>query len=322
DFRKVIELADSTLKRETKDLQIAAWFSEALSKEHGFAGLRDGLKLLSGLQENFWDTLFPEIDEGDMEGRANALAFVDKHASLAIKEQPITGGRGLNYFQWEESKRFDIPENLDTLDYGDQQRYNELKQQAETENRITGDMWRVAKAQTGRAFCEEIYFALEECWAEYQNLDRVIEEKFDRNQAPGLNGLKQSLDDIRSQVKRLLDEKRIEEPDPADEEAEGEEAGEETVGEDGTVMVAVAGKKGPIQSRQDALKRLSEVADYFRKNEPHSPVSYLVSRAVKWGSMPLETWLQDVIKDENVIYQLRETLGINMTSADGDGSDE
>jgi type VI secretion system protein ImpA len=320
DFRKVIELANSTLKTETKDLQIAAWFSEALSKEYGFVGLRDSLKLLSGLQENFWETLFPEIDEGDMEGRANALAFVDKYAALAIKEQPITGGRGLSYFQWEESKRFDIPENLDTLDYSDQQRYAEIKQQAETENRITGDMWRVAKAQTRRAFCEEAYFALEECWAEYQNLDRIIEEKFDRNQAPGLNSLKQSLDDLRSQVKRLLDEKRLEEPDEADEEAESEQSGEEVVGEDGTVMVA-AGKKGPIQSRQDALKRLAEVAEYFRKNEPHSPVSYLVTRAVKWGSMPLESWLQDVIKDETVIYQLRETLGINATS-DGNGSDE
>jgi hypothetical protein len=34
-----------------------------------------------------------------------------------------------------------------------------------------------------------------------------------------------------------------------------------------------------------------------------------VQRAVKWGNMPLDNWLQEVIKDENVLGQLRETLG-------------
>jgi type VI secretion system ImpA family protein len=71
----------------------------------------------------------------------------------------------------------------------------------------------------------------------------------------------------------------------------------------------VATATGAVRSRQDALKRLADVAEFFRKTEPHSPVSYLVQRAVKWGNMPLDNWLQEVIKDENVLGQLRETLG-------------
>lgn len=87
----------------------------------------------------------------------------------------------------------------------------------------------------------------------------------------------------------------------------------ETVSEDGetvTVKKGPAVATGAIQSRQDALKRLSDVADYFKKAEPHSPVAYLVQRAVKWGNMPLEAWLQEVIKDSSTIENLRETLGI------------
>src|SRR5690348_698324 len=57
DFRKVISLAIPALEKDTKDLQIAAWLSEALVNEHGFIGLRDSLKLMSGFQENFWETL-------------------------------------------------------------------------------------------------------------------------------------------------------------------------------------------------------------------------------------------------------------------------
>ena len=82
DFRKVIELAVPALTTQTKDLQIAAYLTEALGKEHEFIGLRDSLKLMSGLQENFWETLYPEIDEGDMEGRANAISWMDNQALL------------------------------------------------------------------------------------------------------------------------------------------------------------------------------------------------------------------------------------------------
>ena len=53
DFRQVIELAKPALEKETKDLQIAVWFSEALVKQHGFAGLRDSLKMLSRFAGNF-----------------------------------------------------------------------------------------------------------------------------------------------------------------------------------------------------------------------------------------------------------------------------
>src|SRR3712207_6515693 len=66
DYRKVIGLAIPALTSETKDLQISVWLSEALTREHGFVGLRDSLTLLRRLQEDFWETLHPEIDEGDM----------------------------------------------------------------------------------------------------------------------------------------------------------------------------------------------------------------------------------------------------------------
>jgi type VI secretion system protein ImpA len=58
-------------------------------------------------------------------------------------------------------------------------------------------------------------------------------------------------------------------------------------------------------------------AEFFQKTEPHSPISYIVQRAVKWGNMPLESWLQDVIKDETVLFNLRQTLGFNTNSTDG-----
>ncbi len=309
DYKKVIELATSALSSETKDLQVTAWLVEALTREYGFVGLRDGLCLMRRMHEDFWETVHPQIDEGDMEGRANAVEWVSQQMGVFIRTLPLTSAiHRLSYADWEESKKFDFPDDIDSLDYNEREKVLALKAQAEEEKRVTGQMWRIAKNQTRRAFYEDLGLQLEECWNEYQSLERVVNDNYSRNQTPSLRELEKSLDDIRSLVKKILEEKRIEEPDSVDEsEAIAEEAGE--IRSEAAGNLVVSSKQ--IQSRQEALKKLEEIAEYFRKNEPHSPVSYLVQRAVKWGNMPLESWLEDVIKDETVIYQIRQTLGLN-----------
>lgn len=322
DWNKVIAQATDSLETQTKDLQIAVWLAEGLIKKHGFAGLRDGLILTRRLQEEFWETLYPEIDEdNDLEARGNAIEFLDRQAALAVKEVALTNNDPLNFIQWEESKEFDIPENIEVLEYNEQQKMVALRAQAEEEQRVTGERWRKAKAGTKRAFYEELNSTIEECWSEFQLLDRTTDDKFG-NQTPGLGKLKKSLDAIRDSVKRLLQEKREQEPDPSDfpSELEDDEALLSLDGANGaggrTYQSGVAVAVGAIRNRQDALKRLSEVADFFRQTEPHSPVSYLVQRAVKWGNMPLEMWLQEVVKDDSVLSQIRETLGVEEKDSD------
>ena len=204
--------------------------------------------------------------------------------------------------------------DIESLGSDDREKYRALQKQAETENRTTGESWRKAKAGSRRAFYEEISFTIAECWAGYNELNRVIEEKFDRNQAPGLNDLKKSLDSIQLVVAKLLEEKRAEEPDEINEieeagQGEGESSAEGTKGGTSTAS-------GSIQNRRDALKRLADLSDYFYKTEPHSPISYLIRRAVKWGEMPLDQLLMDVIKDDSVIADLRQILGFNTNLSD------
>src|SRR5262249_48335605 len=148
----------------------------------------------------------------------NAIAWMELQASLAIKKAKITGYNAYSFLDFDDSKRFDIPDNIESLDSTEQKRYNELRAQAEKENRVTANKWRAEMASTRRAFYEELNFLIDECWAAYNDVNRVIEEKFDRNQAPGMNNLKKSLDDIHTQVKKFLEEKRAAEPDEVTEE--------------------------------------------------------------------------------------------------------
>jgi type VI secretion system protein ImpA len=139
-----------------------------------------------------------------------------------------------------------------------------------------------------------------------------MDERFGK-QTPGLSKIKNSLDSIRTLIENAVKAK-------GGQKAKIDGKAESPVNEPQDAAItnaqAVAELTGPISTRQEALIQLNAVAEYFRRTEPHSPVSYLVQRAIKWGQMPLDVWLQDVIKNDGVLDQLRETLGLKKESED------
>lgn len=68
--------------------------------------------------------------------------------------------------------------------------------------------------------------------------------------------------------------------------------------------------RGPLQTRAHAIEQLRQVAEYFRRTEPHSPVAYLADKAAAWGEQPLHVWLRGVIKDESAFAHIEELLGL------------
>ena len=52
-----------------------------------------------------------------------------------------------------------------------------------------------------------------------------------------------------------------------------------------------------IPSREHALIVLQEIAEYFRRTEPHSPIAYSLEQAVRWGRTPLPKLLEELIPD-------------------------
>jgi type VI secretion system protein ImpA len=313
DWTTVITLSTQALTSQTKDLQIAAWFSDALVKHNGhdrLAGFRDSLKLMRGLIEQYWDGVFPPADpegeDGKFDARANIITAFDTRLALAIQALPLTEGAGLKYtfLDWKDACVFDVPDKdqLDSLSSDQFERATQLREQAEQEKKITSEEWRKAVNNTPYRFFKERLELLLECEAELDALDDAMDRSFQR-EAPGVKELQGSLEDILSLLRNLEKEKRPPEAVAAEGEADSLNG---TVADGGLAAVS-----GSVRTRQEALRRLAEVAEYFRRAEPHSPVSYLVQRAIKWGNMPLEAWLEDVVKDSTVLGQLRETLGVN-----------
>jgi type VI secretion system protein ImpA len=325
DWPAVIDLSTQALSRLTKDLQIASWLSDAFVKHSGhdrLAGLRDSLKLLRGLIEDYWDEVFPESDpegdDGHFKARANIIAAFDARMSIAIKTIPLTESMSAlkySFMDWEAARSFDVPDKdrLDSFGSGEIERFNLLKEEAEQEGKITSEDWRKAVNGTSYQFFKERLDLLHECSEELNALDEAMDLRFGR-EAPGLKDLRKSLEDLISIVGNLEKEKRPPEVAAADE-------GTVTTGDSDSPNGRANGLpaiSGSIQTRQEALRRLADIAQYFRHTEPHSPVSYLVQRAIKWGNMPLDVWLEDVVKEVSVLGHLRETLGIKSNDNSGD----
>lgn len=77
----------------------------------------------------------------------------------------------------------------------------------------------------------------------------------------------------------------------------------------GATITTHGGPGGALQDRRQALAQLRQVADFFRRTEPHSPVAYLAEKAASWGEMPLHIWLRAVVKDPAAIAGLDDLLG-------------
>jgi type VI secretion system protein ImpA len=304
DWPRVVAVATEVLAAKSKDLQIAAWLAEALIKLHGFPGLRDGLCLLRELQERYWEVLFPPIEEGDLESRSALLEWLNEKLPPSLRAIPLTRSRdgdSYSWLHWEESRTVD---NLG--------RQNpEAMQALLAEGKISGEQFDKAVTSTPRAYYETLSEDLNRSWEECGRLEGAVDEKYGRD-APSLLNIKKALEDCRGLVADIVKKKRELEPDATTPQPAVKPDSPVPRRREPRMASSPSLESVPFapQDRSDALNRLAAVADFFRQTEPHSPVSYLVQRAVQWGQMPLEEWLKDVISDDAVLARVRETLGL------------
>ena len=327
NWGRVEEMSVELLRSKSKDLEVCAWMAEALTHNHGFAGARDGLKVMVGLHERLWETVHPEIDLGDAEreegeplpadalvARINVLEAMDKWLAAALRGVPLTRSvfGNYSYEKFEYSKKFVIPEDLESVDEQERRYIETLK----SEGKITAEQWQKAKDLTPTDFYRLSSALAAECAEEFAALKRVVGERYDN--PPGFPQLERALDEVGALVRIVLKEKDPTAGLPAATAA----AAAPTDDAAAAAAEPTSGAPAHTRSRQEALRKLGEVAEFFRRTEPHSPVSYLVERAVKWGHMPLETWLREVVKNEDVLAQVRETLGLGQAPPPADGGDK
>jgi type VI secretion system protein ImpA len=280
DWLLVTKLTMDALANKTKDLQLAAWLTEAhLHREH-IAGLREGLDLLRGLMENFWDTLYPEIEEDDLEFRAAPLAWVGSNLDQAVRCLPLTKNK-LALFQFQESRRVGYE-----ADATDNDKKMAARQAAMEEKKCTAEEFDEAVRATGDAFYEKLSANLVTALESLQSLEALSDSKFGR-EAPNFANLRTALEEVQEVAKHYY---RPAAPEVDEAPAEKiEETPEVVEPEAGAGARAPAAKKRSVSSepadRDDAMQRLAIVAQFLRRENPRNPIPYLLLRAMRWGEL-------------------------------------
>src|SRR5215212_4405718 len=69
---------------------------------------------------------------------------------------------------------------------------------------------------------------------------------------------------------------------------------------DGGAADGRGGERLPtVRNRDDALHAITLLADYFRRNEPHSLIPFALEQAVRWGRMSIPELFAELIPDDN-----------------------
>ena len=102
DWAQVQKLTTEALKKKSKDLQLAAWLTEAMVHREGYAGFAAGLELMRKLLTEYWETMYPELEDGDSEMRSVPLVFVASKLDVALRRVPLPAV-GIDYVEYKES---------------------------------------------------------------------------------------------------------------------------------------------------------------------------------------------------------------------------
>ncbi len=283
DYKLVIKLAGETLATQSKDLQLAAWLTEAFLHQEGFAGLQQGLGLLRGLIENFWDTMYPEIEDGDLELRSAPLEWVGTRLDDPVRKAPLTRG-GFSYYKFKESRAVGSEEDAAQ---SDQKR--EAREAAIADGKVTLEEFEKDSAETPTAQYEKWIAAMDGSLESIDSLRTLCDEKFG-NYAPSFTPLKTALEEVRNATNQIL-QKRLDQegrrPEPEEVEAETEVV--EESGSDGTAAAPARKKKSVVglepQDLDDVTLRLAAVARFLRQQDPSNPGPYLLLRGYRWGEV-------------------------------------
>lgn len=278
DWAAVEATSIEILTTRSKDLQTAAWLLEAWFHHYGLVGVRHGLTLLRELCQRFWDDLYPDLSQG-LEARMAPIRWLSEKFPMSLWRVNVTQpehdpSAATTFADWESARGVTDPEQRNRL--------------------------RESAVLTPRLFYVRELSALDEARAAATHLEIWLGEHCG-DDAPTLHPLRSQLDAVRQLLAALVAEHHGEGDDSlfADTPAPGSAA-----------LDAGEGSGAPIHSRAQAYQRLTEVADYLSRTEPHSPTPYLIRRAIAWGNMPLSDLLQELLRDPSELRATYSLLGI------------
>ncbi|MAZ89739.1 MAG: type VI secretion system protein TssA [Cellvibrionaceae bacterium] len=312
-WRAVVELAPNILKNRSKDLEVAAWYTEALIRLHGIPGLRDGLELIQSFVDTYWDGLYPQPDEDGLETKVAPITGLNGDGGDGTLMAPIRnagltveGDYGsFNLWQYQKAR--------------DNDRIADEDEKASRIDNLGFSLQDIVDTING----SPVTFYIDMIDTLQQTIDcfKAINEKLKTycgHDAPPHSNISQLLEEVLRSI-RFLSKDRVEAAQ-ASAAAELSESDSTDDSPAATLMAqainGTAVASGAIQSREDALKRLQDVADYFRQNEPHTPLAPGIERLIDWGRMTVAELMMELLPEDHSRSAFAQLTGVKMDGSD------
>jgi type VI secretion system protein ImpA len=308
EWQEIATLAPKILVENSKDLEVVCWYIEALVRIHGFAGLRDGFALAQGLVERFWDSFIslPADDDGlvtrlmpitGLNGSGGAGTLL-----MPINNAPITGQNGddgpFSYFNYEKASELS-------------QRDAEFRAKRVAQGDTTLEVFTAAVTASGGQFYVDLIGDIEGALATFNGLTAQLDARAGAESPPS-SSIQELLDTILRSVRAFSSSLvAAVAPPPSAEPAAIDDAPSST----GASLPAA--RVGAAQSREDALRTLLQLAEYFRTSEPQSPISTMLEETVRRARMSFSDLLAELLEDKAVWRSALTKAGINPPAQEG-----
>lgn len=276
------------LLAQSKDLQVVIYLIRALINLEGISGFRDGLMLLQGLLETYWEPIHPVLDPDDdldPTARVNILEELGNFDSVLwpLTVAPLVESKAAGRFSLRDYQiaidKVEVPEGTTKPDLS------------------------IIKAAFLSLSPDELaanYQALNDCMSCIQGVESVVASKVGIENAPDLSALTALLKELRYAFEKCAEGRLVGDvPAPEEQHERVEDAGIVTSAE-----LRPQSGFSSIRSRQDVLKVLDLICQYYAEYEPSSPVPVLLRRAKYLVTSDFMQIVQNLMPDGLAQFEL------------------
>lgn len=245
----------------SRNLRVAIALLLASLQREGLPGFRDGLRLLRELIQRHWADLYPKLDpedDNDPTERINILSslvtpvgtFGDPMRFLdRLRKAPLTKSKQIGFYSLADIGAAQSP--------------------TPGEGAPTMAQIEAAMKDTSGEELQGVFHAAEESIEETRGIDQILMETIGASNSLDWAPLQAVLQEIKKVLSPHLPTEVVEESGSAP----------LPVGTAPGEKLNPAAASGQVSSRQDVIRLIDRICDYYKRVEPSSPVPFLLLRA-------------------------------------------
>jgi type VI secretion system protein ImpA len=272
--------------KDTRDIWLPVYLMRAGASAGDFNQVVEGAEFLARLLEERWADVHPQLDEYGFIGRKTPCESLVRKADFInpLMRMALIKHERLGSYSAVDFDRF-------------------AKEGAKAEGH---GMFMAMLEASDEDILPKLLEQIDGLKSAIQRTDKIMTDNAEGDTATNFAPLYEELDKMRAAVATQVPG----EPEPVAEAESGEAGGGRTRG-----GVAVSAP-GSISSRDDVIRALDAISEYYAKNEPSSPVPFALRRAREWISLDFMAVLEDIAPGS-----VDEALRVLKSGRNGGGGD-